>query len=391
MSLKVDIRRRLGAFSLDAAFETGGRLTAVFGPSGSGKTSLVNLIGGLLRPDEGQIIADGRVLVDTAADVLIPKHKRRIGYVFQDARLFPHMTVGQNLRYGRFFAPVSERYSDTDGVVELLGIGHLLDRRPGLLSGGEKQRVAIGRALLASPRLILMDEPLASLDERRKAEIMPYIERLRDETKIPIVYVSHSVAEVARLATDMVVLDEGKVTAAGPTSEILQRLDLLPEEERGEGGAVLEMRIAGRDEALGMSLLNSPAGEIHVAGLDATPGSMIRVRIRARDVLVATERPRGLSALNILDGTIVGIEAGSGPFADLLIDCNGVVITARITRQSAEMLGLSAGLGVFAVIKSVTFDRASTTRAIASQTSEGRQRRRMSGKMTRMINRGEPE
>ena len=216
MSLQVDIRHRLGAFSLDATFETSGRLTALFGPSGSGKTSLVNLIGGLLRPDEGRIVADGRVLVDTAARIFVPKHKRRIGYVFQDARLFPHMTVGQNLRYGRFFTPAAERYSDMDGVVELLGIGHLLDRRPGLLSGGEKQRVAIGRALLASPRLILMDEPLASLDDRRKAEIMPYIERLRDETKIPIVYVSHSVAEVARLATDIVVLDEGKVGGIGP-------------------------------------------------------------------------------------------------------------------------------------------------------------------------------
>jgi molybdate transport system ATP-binding protein len=359
MSLNVDIRRRLGAFSLDAAFETSGRLTALFGPSGSGKTSLVNLIGGLLRPDEGRIVADGRVLADTAARIFVPRHKRRIGYIFQDARLFPHMTVSQNLRYGRFFTPASARYGDVDGVVELLGLGHLLDRRPGLLSGGEKQRVAIGRALLASPRLILMDEPLASLDDRRKAEIMPYIERLRDETKVPIVYVSHSVSEVARLATDIVVLDEGRVAAAGPTSEILQRLDLLPEEERSEGGAVLEMRVTGRNEAFGMSSLASRAGEIHVAGLDVEAGATIRVRIRARDVIVATERPRGLSALNILAGNIAGVSSGNGHFADVLIDCNGEIITARITRQSAEMLGLAAGLDVFAVIKSVTFDRAS--------------------------------
>ena len=370
MSLKVDIRRRLGAFSLDAAFETGGRLTALFGPSGSGKTSLVNLIGGLLRPDEGRIVADGRVLVDTQAQVFVPKHKRRIGYVFQDARLFPHMTVGQNLRYGRFFAPTAERSDDMYGVVDLLGIGHLLDRRPGLLSGGEKQRVAIGRALLASPRLILMDEPLASLDERRKAEIMPYIERLRDETKIPIVYVSHSVAEVARLATDIVVLDEGRVAAAGPTSDILQRLDLLPEEERGEGGAVLEMQVASRDEAFGMSLLTSPAGEIHVAGLDATPGSTVR-RPHPRPRRASWRRKgRAASARSIsLRARSSASTSGSGPFADVLIDCNGEVITARITRQSAEMLGLAPGLDVFAVIKSVTFDRASTTRAIASRDS----------------------
>ena len=371
MSLHVDIRHRLGVFALDAAFETSGRLTALFGPSGSGKTSLVNLIGGLLRPDEGRIAADGRVLADTAARVFVPKHKRRIGYVFQDARLFPHMTVGQNLRYGRFFTPPSERYGDIDGVVDLLGIGHLLDRRPGLLSGGEKQRVAIGRALVASPRLILMDEPLASLDDRRKAEIMPYIERLRDETRIPIVYVSHSVAEVARLATDIVVLDKGKVAASGPTSEILQRLDLLSEEERGEGGAVLEMQVAGRNETFGMSSLTSRAGEIHVAGLDAEMGSTVRMRIRARDVIVATERPHGISALNILAGRIVGVSAGEGLFADVLIDCSGAVITARITRQSSHMLGLAPGLDVFAVIKSVTFDRANTTRASGTSRSEG--------------------
>jgi molybdate transport system ATP-binding protein len=305
------------------------------------------------------------VLVDTGAGIFVPKHKRRIGYVFQDARLFPHMTVGQNLRYGRFFTPASERYDEMGGVVDLLGIGHLLDRRPGLLSGGEKQRVAIGRALLASPRLILMDEPLASLDERRKAEIMPYIERLRDETKIPIVYVSHSVAEVARLATDMVVLDAGKVAASGATSEILQRLDLLPQEERGEGGAVLDMLVAGRDEAFGMTTLASPAGEIHVAGLDAMPGSTVRVRIRARDVIVATERPSGISALNILSGRIASVGSAGGYFADVVIDCNGKAVTARITRQSSEMLGLEPGKPVFAVVKSVTFDSANATRAVA--------------------------
>ena len=228
-----------------------------------------------------------------------------------------------------------------------------------------------------------MDEPLASLDERRKAEILPYIERLRDETKIPIVYVSHSVAEVARLATDIVVLDEGRVAASGPTSEILQRLDLLPEEERGEGGAVLEMQVAGRNEAFGMSSLTSPAGEIQVAGLDAEPGSTVRVRIRARDVIVATKGRAASARSTSLPGRIASIGSGGGPFADVLIDCNGEVITARITRQSAEMLGLAPGLDVFAVIKSVTFDRASTTRAIAGRAllRKGRQRRRMSGKM----------
>ncbi|MEQ1943387.1 molybdenum ABC transporter ATP-binding protein [Mesorhizobium sp. VNQ89] len=365
MSLSVALRHRLGDFRLDVAIESNGRLTALFGPSGSGKTSLVNLLGGLLRPDEGRIVADSRVLVDTKAGIFVPKHKRRIGYVFQDARLFPHMTVSQNLLYGRFFAPTTERYGDLDGVVALLGIGHLLDRKPGSLSGGEKQRIAIGRALMASPRLILMDEPLASLDDNRKAEIMPYIERLRDETKIPIVYVSHSLGEVARLATDMVVLDSGKVVVAGQASDVLRRLDLLPADERGEGGVVLDMRVSGRDDAFGMTTLVSSAGEIQVTGLDAEPGTAARVRIRARDVIVAAERPTGLSALNILPGTIASIRTGADPFADVLIDCNGQHIAARITRQSSEALGLRPGLPVFAIIKSVTFDRANTASVAA--------------------------
>jgi molybdate transport system ATP-binding protein len=359
VTLQIDISHRQGDFALDVAFESAGRLTALFGPSGSGKTTLVNAIAGLVRPQKGRVAVDGRVLVDTASRVFLKPHRRRIGYVFQDARLFPHLTVRQNLLYGRWLAPRSAAKTELSAVVDMLDIGHLLARAPALLSGGEKQRVAIGRALLSAPSLILMDEPLASLDEARKAEIMPYIERLRDETKVPIVYVSHSVSEVARLATDIVVLDEGRVAAAGPTSEILQRLDLLPEEERSEGGAVLEMRVTGRNEAFGMSSLASRAGEIHVAGLDVEAGATIRVRIRARDVIVATERPRGLSALNILAGNIAGVSSGNGLFADVLIDCNGEIITARITRQSAEMLGLTAGLDVFAVIKSVTFDRAS--------------------------------
>ena len=274
------------------------------------------------------------------------------------------MTVSQNLRYGRWFTPDADRYAETDSVVELLGIGRLLGRRPGLLSGGERQRVAIGRALLAGPKLMLMDEPLASLDGARKAEIMPYLERLRDETKVPIVYVSHSVAEVARLATDIVVLDDGKIAASGPTSEILQRLDLLPEEERGEGGAVLEMEVAAHEPDFGMTVLASAAGEVRVAGVDMPVGAGVRVRVRARDVLVATERPRGLSALNILSGRVVDIKAGGRAVNDIAIACGGQEITARITRQSCEMLGLAPGQPVFAVIKTVSFDQASMWRGL---------------------------
>ncbi|MDG4894017.1 molybdenum ABC transporter ATP-binding protein [Mesorhizobium sp. WSM4976] len=359
MTLSVDIRHSLGDFALEARFESAGRLTAAFGPSGSGKSTLINLIAGLIRPDKGRIAVNGRVLVDTEARVFVPMHKRRIGMVFQDARLFPHMSVAGNLRYGRWFTPSSERYAKMNAVVDLLGIDHLLDRRPARLSGGEKQRVAIGRALLASPKLLLMDEPLASLDEARKAEILPYIERLRDE-KIPVVYVSHSVAEVARLASDVVVLSQGKVAASGPTEAIMQRLDLLPAEERGEGGAVLDTKVLRHDEAFGMTVLASPAGEIRVPKLAMAAGAPVRIRIRARDVMIATGRPEGLSALNILAGTITAVRPGIGPTVEIAIDCNGAIVLARITEQSKHTLRLARGQQVFAVIKTVSFDSATT-------------------------------
>lgn len=362
MTLSIDIRHSLGSFELEAGFETSGRLTALFGTSGSGKTSVVNLIGGLMRPDHGRILVDGKTLVDTQSRVFVPVHKRRIGYVFQDARLFPHMTVSQNLRYGRFFTPAGDRYADMDAVVQLLGIGHLLDRRPSLLSGGEKQRVAIGRALIASPKLILMDEPLAALDDARKAEILPYIERLRDEARIPIVYVSHSVAEVARLATDIVVLAGGKVSAFGPAQEILQQLDLLPAQERHQGGTLLEMNVAEHDTQFAMSVLRSAAGELRIFGQDAPVGSRVRVRIRANDVMVATQVPQGLSALNVLSGTIAQVKEGPDMLSDVTIDCGGEKVLARITSRSAQMLGLKPGQPAFAVVKTVSFDPESTAR-----------------------------
>ncbi|SFO26780.1 molybdate transport system ATP-binding protein [Mesorhizobium sp. NFR06] len=360
MTLAVDIHHRLGDFAIEAQFESAGRLTALFGPSGSGKSTLINLIAGLIRPDNGRIVADERVLIDTAARIFVPMHKRRIGMVFQDARLFPHMSVTGNLRYGRWFTPSSERYAKMDAVVDLLGIGHLLDRRPAKLSGGERQRVAIGRALLASPKLLLMDEPLASLDEARKAEILPYIERLRDETKIPIVYVSHSVAEVARLASDVVVLAQGKVAASGPTVAIMQRLDLLPAEERSEGGAVLDTTVLRHDEAFGMTVLASRAGEIRVPRLAHPVGASVRLRVRARDVMIATEQPSGLSALNILAGTISAVRPGIGPTVEIAVDCNGATVLARITEQSKHTLRLALGRKVFAVVKTVSFDSETT-------------------------------
>jgi molybdate transport system ATP-binding protein len=213
--LAVDVAKRLGEFSIAAKFETAGGATALFGPSGSGKTSIVNMIAGLVRPDRGRITLDGDVLFDSAARLDVPPHRRRVGYVFQEGRLFPHLTVAQNLDYGRWMSGLSRDVAERDRIVGLLDIGHLLPRRPGHLSGGERQRVAFGRALLMRPRLLLLDEPLASLDRARKLEILPYLARLRDEAKVPMVYVSHQAGEILRLASQVVRIEDGRVLAVG--------------------------------------------------------------------------------------------------------------------------------------------------------------------------------
>ncbi len=221
MSLRVDVERKLGEFSLRASFATDVGVTALFGPSGSGKSSVVNVIAGLLKPDRGEVEVEGRVLFDGERGIDVPTARRRIGYVFQDGRLFPHFSVRRNLQYGRFINRASEGPIQFDQVVGLLGLAQLLERRPAALSGGEKQRVAIGRALLANSQVLLMDEPLASLDELRKGEILQYIERLRDEIRIPIVYVSHTIEEVMRLADTVVLMSEGSVRAVGRPEETL--------------------------------------------------------------------------------------------------------------------------------------------------------------------------
>ncbi len=355
--LSVNITHRLGAFTLDVAFDVEGGLTALFGRSGAGKTSLVNAIAGLIRPDSGHIELDGEILTDSATGRFVPPHRRRIGYVFQEGRLFPHLSVRQNLLYGRWFAPKGTGGGDFDQVIGLLGIDHLLPRRPAHLSGGEKQRVAIGRALLARPRLLVMDEPLASLDEGRRHEIFPYIERLRDETRVPIVYVSHSVAEVARLATTLVVLSDGEVAAIGPTAQIMGRLDLFPLTGRAEAGAILAARVAAHDRPYGLTLLETAAGPLRVPQLDLPAGATLRVRIRARDVMIALAPPQGLSALNVLPGTVVEIGGGDGAIVQIRLDCAGEALIARLTRRSVETLGLAPGLRVHAVIKSIAFDQ----------------------------------
>jgi len=357
MTLAVDIRHRLGSFRIDASFEAEGGLIALFGRSGSGKTSIVNIIAGLIRPDWARVTVDGTALTDTERGILVPRHRRRIGYVFQEGRLFPHLTVRQNLLYGRWFAPRGQAGADLDRVVDLLGIGALIDRHPGRLSGGEKQRVAIGRALLAAPRLLLMDEPLASLDEQRKAEILPYIERLRDESKVPIVYVSHSIAEVARLATTLVLMSGGKVAATGPALDIMRRLDLFPLIGRAEAGAVIEATVARHDDAGGLTELASRAGLWRLHRIAAPVGARLRLRVRARDVILARSAPTGISALNVLPGVVADIASRDTPIVEVRVDCNGEALIARLTRYSAEQLGLAPGVPVFAIVKGVSFDR----------------------------------
>jgi molybdate transport system ATP-binding protein len=214
-TLEVDVERKLGTFEVNAAFQGDSGVTALFGPSGSGKTSIVGMIAGLIRPDRGRVVAGGDVLFDSAQDVDVPPHRRGVGYVFQDGRLFPHLSVARNLDYGRWMSGKARDEAQVKHVTELLDIGHLLKRRPGALSGGERQRVALGRALLMQPRLMLLDEPLASLDAARKSEILPYFQRLRDETKLPMIYVSHDPNEVKALASRVVLLDDGRVKASG--------------------------------------------------------------------------------------------------------------------------------------------------------------------------------
>jgi molybdate transport system ATP-binding protein len=355
MSLHVSVTHRQGDFALDVSFASPGRLTALFGPSGSGKTTLINAIAGLIRPQRGRIAVDGRVLLDTSTGLCVGPHGRRIGYVFQDARLFPHMTVRRNLGYGRFFAPKSERYADFDGVVEILGISHLLERRPGQLSGGEKQRVAIGRALMASPRLVLMDEPLASLDEPRKAEILPYLERLRDETRVPIVYVSHSLSEVARLATDMVTLADGKVTACGPADDILRHTDIVAgEEDRIDTVSLIGASVAAHDRGDGLTRLRSASGDWSVSRLDAAPGTAVRIVLRARDVMVATQRPVGLSALNVVECDILDLDDLDRGEILVTLGSGDDRFAARLTHHSVQRLSLQRGSRVFAVVKAVS-------------------------------------
>lgn len=353
MTLSVDAKTRLGQFSLDVSFTSEQGVTALFGRSGSGKTSVIRMIAGLSRPDQGRIVLEDDVVMDAAKGVFLPPHRRRFGYVFQEARLFPHLDVRKNLNYGRWFAPKTGRPDNFDQVVELLGFGGLLERRPGKLSGGEQQRVAIGRALLSSPRLLLMDEPLAALDESRKNEVLPYLERLRDELGLPIVYVSHSVSEVARLADRVVLMKDGRIEAIGGASEVLRDLS----GETREAASVLTGTVEAVDDTHRLARVTTGAGTLLVPAQQAQVGKKVRVLVPARDVMVATSRPEGLSALNILSGTVERIDADGEGMIGVRIICGSETILARITAFSGGMLGLTPGQAVFAAIKTAALER----------------------------------
>ena len=315
------------------------------------------MVAGLSRPDQGRIVVDGRVLFDSKACMDLPPEKRRLGYVFQDARLFPHLNVLSNLTFGQNLVPVSQRKVKLDDVVDVLGIAHLLDRRPSRLSGGEKSRVAIGRALLASPHILLMDEPLAALDSSRKDELLPFIARMAQHFLIPILYVSHAMDEVLRLADTLVLMENGQAAAVGPTEDILSRVDLRHLTGHGEAGAVLKAKVHHHDDDHGITSLTFAGGTLVVAQVDHPIGASLRLRIHARDVAIATEKPRHLSVRNVLAGTIVSVTPTANHLVDVMVDCNGALIWSQITALAQSHLGLTPGMSAFALLKAVTVAR----------------------------------
>jgi molybdate transport system ATP-binding protein len=354
---EVALRHRFGraGFALELGFQApADGVTALFGPSGCGKSTVLATIAGLLRPQEGRVALDGAVLLDTARGVFVPPERRRCAVVFQDARLFPHLSVATNLRYGLRRAPADAEGPGFGEVVELLGLGHLLARRPAGLSGGERQRVALGRALLARPRLLLMDEPLAALDAARRAEVLPFLARLRDAARLPILYVTHALDEVDALADHLVLLEAGRVLASAPVEELAMRTD-LPLAGRRDAGVLLACTVAGA--AGGLVRLAFAGGELLTTAQPGPPGTRVRVRVRARDVAVATEEPRGLSTRNILPAVLAAIEpAGEREEVFLRLQLGPTRLLARVTRDGVEELGLRPGLPLWALVKAVTFD-----------------------------------
>ena len=359
-ALSLQLRSQRGEFRLDVEAEIPlAGITAIFGPSGSGKTSLLRLIAGLDRPGEGRIAMGGDVWSDSARRVFMPAHKRPVGLVFQDARLFAHLSVAGNLAYGQARAGTEPPRFDSETIIAALDLAPLLARRPASLSGGEAQRVALGRALLAQPRLLLLDEPMAGLDHARRAELLPYLDTTLRQLEIPALYVSHSVEEVVRLADRVLALSHGQCVAIGPVEDVFARLEIEPLEREFEAGSILAGRLVAHDRRLQLSRVDIGGQVLELPmPVAVQPGETVRLRIRARDVAIATLKPQAISIRNVLDGRIVGIsEIGNSPYADLTVSIGTSQLKARLTRASVEALELVPGQVVYALVKSASFDR----------------------------------
>ena len=359
-TLSLRLRSRRGAFKLDVEAEIPlAGITAIFGPSGSGKTSLLRLIAGLDRPEAGRVAMGGEVWSDSADPVFIPAHRRPVGLVFQGARLFPHLSVAGNLAYGQRRAGAAEPRFETETIIEALDLGPLLTRQPASLSGGEAQRVALGRALLAQPRLLLLDEPMVGLDHARRAELLPYLDTTLRQLDIPALYVSHSVEEVLRLADRVLALSQGRCIAMGPAEHVFDRLDIEPFEHEFEAGSVLAGHLIEHDARLQLSRIDLGGQVLELPMPSALlPGETVRLRIRARDVAIATAAPQGISIRNVLSCEIMTIAAPeNSPYAELVLGLGTGQLKARLTRASVEALQLTPGQAVFALVKSASFDR----------------------------------
>lgn len=343
-------------FCLDLNLELPGTgITGIFGPSGSGKTTLLRCIAGLQKPETGELSVEGEIWQDKKT--FLSAHKRPVGYVFQEASLFPHLSAKGNLEFAMKRADKNRKGVAFDQAIALLGIESLLKQYPQQLSGGERQRVAIARALLINPRLLLMDEPLAALDQPRKQEILPYLDKLRTELDIPVLYVSHSADEVARLANHLVIMDQGRALAAGPLQDVLARLD-LPLQLGEDAGVVLEAKVIERDTQWHLARVAFPGGQLWVRDGGDQTGQQVRVRILARDVSVALQAHRDTSIQNLLAGTIVAIAEDRDPAASLIkIAVGDSKLIARITRRSEQKLGISVGQTVWVQVKSVALVR----------------------------------
>jgi molybdate transport system ATP-binding protein len=349
----IRVEKSNGNFNLKASFTCeGSGVTALFGHSGAGKTTLINIIAGLIRPDSGSVMVNGQILFDSQKGINLPPEKRRMGYVFQEGRLFPHLSMKANLLYGMKHLPKHKRVISFDQVVELLGIGHLLSRRPSTLSGGEKQRVAIGRALLSSPSLLLMDEPLASLDASRKHEVLPFLRRLPRELSIPIIYVTHSVDEVLNLADNMVLMDSGSVIALDAIETITTRSEFQSLTGHG-GGSVISTAVLSHDKKKKSTHLRFPGGIMKVPFVDIPIETPLRVRIAPRDVAIALEPPIKTSYQNILEARIEKIEQDNWGYMMIHLDI-GCPLLARVTPAACADLSLTEGKEVFALVKSVS-------------------------------------